>query len=90
VREGILKAVRGPGGGYVLAREQRRITAADILRAARTVHDESEKPVSGSALMVGVVGLALAKAENAFSNALSRISVEGLARSAATSRKATK
>ena len=26
-REGILKAVRGPHGGYVLAREQRRITA---------------------------------------------------------------
>jgi Rrf2 family protein len=61
VREGILKAVRGPHGGYVLAREQRRITAADILRAARTVDDESEEPVSGSALIVGVVGPALAK-----------------------------
>jgi Rrf2 family protein len=35
VQEGILKAVRGPGGGYVLAREQRRITADDVLRAAR-------------------------------------------------------
>ena len=43
VREGILKAIRGPHGGYVLAREQRRITAADILRAAGTVNDESEK-----------------------------------------------
>jgi Rrf2 family protein len=82
-REGILKAVRGPHGGYVLAREQRRITAADILRAAGTVNDESEAPVSGSALLVDVVGPALAKAENAFSNALSRISVEDLARSAA-------
>ena len=83
VREGILKTVRGPGGGYVLAREQRRITAADILRAAGTVNDESEEPVFGSALLVDVVGPALAKAENAFSNALSRISVEDLARSAA-------
>jgi len=81
-REGILKAVRGPHGGYVLAREQRRITAADILRAAGTVNDESEEPVFGSALLVDVVGPALAKAENAFSNALSRISVEDLARSA--------
>src|SRR5215471_2438867 len=52
VREGILKTVRGPHGGYVLAREQRRITAADIIRAAGTVNDESEKPVSGSALIV--------------------------------------
>jgi DNA-binding IscR family transcriptional regulator len=33
VREGILKAVRGPHGGYVLAREQRRITAAPTLYA---------------------------------------------------------
>jgi len=37
VREGILKAVRGPQGGYVLSREQHRLTAHDILRAARTV-----------------------------------------------------
>ena len=75
----------------MLAREQRRITAADILRAAKTVDDESEEPVSGSALIVGVVGSALAKAENAFSDALSRITIEDLARSAAPKlRKATK
>jgi Rrf2 family protein len=83
VREGILKTVRGPGGGYVLAREQRRITAADILRAAGTVNNESEKPVSGSALVDEVVDPALAKAENAFSNTLSRITIEDLTRSAA-------
>src|SRR6516162_10827449 len=78
VREGILKGVRGPHGGYVLAREQRGITAADILRAARTADDESEEPVSGSALLVDVMGPALAKAENAFSNTLSRITIEDL------------
>ena len=83
VREGILKAVRGPGGGYVLAREQRRITADDVLRAARTVVVEREEPVSESALLVEVVGPALAKAENAFSNTLSRITIEDLTRSAA-------
>ena len=88
VREGILKAVRGPHGGYVLAREQRRITAADILRAAKTVDDENQEP--GSALIVGVVGSALAKAEKAFSDALSRITIEDLARSAPKLRKATK
>jgi len=86
VREGILKGVRGPHGGYVLAREQRGITAADILRAARTADDESEEPVSGSALLVDVVGPALAKAENAFSNTLSRITIEDLTRSAAALR----
>ena len=34
VHAGILKGVRGPRGGYELARERRRITAADIARAA--------------------------------------------------------
>src|SRR5262249_15221702 len=36
VRHGILKGTRGPRGGYELAREQRRITADEILRAAGT------------------------------------------------------
>ena len=90
-REGILKAVRGPHGGYVLAREQRRITAADILRAAGTLDDESEEPVSGSALLVQAAGSILAKAENAFLASLSRISVEDPARSTTPKlRKATK
>ena len=46
VREGILKGARGPHGGYELAREQRRITAEEILRAARTVDDGAEEPVT--------------------------------------------
>ncbi len=37
VRFGILKGIRGPRGGYELARERRRITADDILRAAGTI-----------------------------------------------------
>ena len=32
VREGILKGVRGPRGGYRLARERRRITVGEIVR----------------------------------------------------------
>ncbi|HEY7298742.1 MAG TPA: Rrf2 family transcriptional regulator [Xanthobacteraceae bacterium] len=88
VREGILKGVRGPRGGYELAREQRRITVDDILRAARTAEDGSEEPVTGSSLLSQVVAPAIAQAEHAFSNALSRINVEDLARAAAALRKA--
>ena len=36
VRHGILKGIRGPRGGYELARDQRSITAEEILRAAGT------------------------------------------------------
>ncbi len=32
VRAGILRGVRGPRGGYRLARERRRITVADVMR----------------------------------------------------------
>ena len=88
VREGILRGVRGPRGGYELAREQRRITVDDVLRAARTAEDGGEEPVSGSALLSQVVGPAIAQAEHAFSNALSRINVDDLARAAAALRKA--
>ena len=42
VRQGILRGVRGPRGGYELAREQDRITADDILRAAGTVEEVGE------------------------------------------------
>ena len=87
VREGILKGVRGPHGGYELAREQRRITAEQILRAAQTVDDGIDEPVTGSALLSHVVGPALAQAESTFSHALSRISVEDLARAAGSMRK---
>jgi len=81
VRQGILKGVRGPRGGYELAREQRRITADDILRAAGTVDDE-DVAVANSALMSEVVVPALAQAEQSFAAALGRINVEDLVRGA--------
>ena len=39
VRAKILTGVRGPRGGYRLARERRRITLGDIVRA---IHDEND------------------------------------------------
>jgi Rrf2 family transcriptional regulator, iron-sulfur cluster assembly transcription factor len=41
VRAGILKGVRGPRGGYRLAKERRRISVGDIVRAAELADDES-------------------------------------------------
>jgi Rrf2 family iron-sulfur cluster assembly transcriptional regulator len=87
VRHGILKGIRGPRGGYELAREQHRITADEILRAAGTVDDLDAKPVNGSNLLDQVVIPALSEAEQAFAAALSRINIEELARSAEGVRK---
>ena len=82
VRHGILKGIRGPRGGYELAREQRRITADDILRAAGTIDEIDAPPINGSNLLEQVVIPALSQAEQAFSAALARINIEELARSA--------
>src|SRR5215207_5438771 len=55
VRMGILKGIRGPRGGYELARERRRITADEILRAAGNIEDDGEAASSSSALLGDVV-----------------------------------
>jgi Rrf2 family protein len=87
VRHGILKGVRGPRGGYELARDQHRISADDILRAAGTVDETDDMPINGSALLVQVVAPALAEAERSFSITLGHISVEDLVHSAEGLRK---
>jgi Rrf2 family iron-sulfur cluster assembly transcriptional regulator len=82
VREGILRGIRGPRGGYELARERKRITADDILRAAGTIEDEADGGGGDSVLVSEVVRPAMVQAEKAFSAALTRITVEDLARRA--------
>jgi Rrf2 family transcriptional regulator, iron-sulfur cluster assembly transcription factor len=42
VRAGLLKGVRGPRGGYRLAREQRRISVGDVFRVVRGDDGEDE------------------------------------------------
>lgn len=83
VRHGILKGIRGPRGGYELARESAKISVDDILRAAGSVEDGEEVAVAGSDMLSKVVMPALAQAERAFALALSGISIESLARHAA-------
>ena len=81
VRQGVLKGIRGPRGGYQLAREARRITADDILRAISTA-DEEEGAATKTGVLAQVVIPALAQAEVAFSGALSHINIEDLASAA--------
>jgi Rrf2 family protein len=82
VREGILRGIRGPRGGYKIARDQHRVSADDILRAAGTTEDSVAETVPASAMLSQVVLPALAGAEKEFASALSRISLEDMARKA--------
>jgi Rrf2 family protein len=78
VRDGILKSIRGPRGGYQLARDRRQVTADDILRAAGTAEDAEVRP-KGSEVLSKVVAPALAGAQREFGQALSRIKLEDMA-----------
>lgn len=83
VRVGILKGVRGPRGGYELARERRRITAGDIARAAmQEAGDDGLGPAPHSRLVDDVIGPEVMRASHAFLLVLDGITVEELCRRA--------
>jgi Rrf2 family protein len=50
VHAGVLKGVRGPRGGYTLARERRRITVGEIVRVVEAANDELDEEITGSDL----------------------------------------
>ena len=83
VRHGILKGVRGPRGGYELARERRRITAADVVRAAMSAGgDEPGPPPPDSRLVESVIAPVIHAADEAFLAALAAVTIEDLCRRA--------
>ena len=85
VHEGIIHGIRGPRGGYQLARERKRISVADILRAAGTV-EEDDDVARGSRILDEAVLPAIADAERAFTTALARLNIEDIARRAESMR----
>jgi Rrf2 family transcriptional regulator, iron-sulfur cluster assembly transcription factor len=82
VRQGILKGVRGPRGGYELAKERRKITAGDVVRAAMTANAGDEEPEPHSRLVDTVVGPAVKKAAESFLQDLDLVTIDDLCRDA--------
>lgn len=82
VRQGILKGVRGPGGGYRLARAPGQIAAEEILRTACNISDQNDIRAAESSIVSQVLRPSLTQAEDAFSAALAHISIEDLLRTA--------
>ncbi|MGO4387534.1 Rrf2 family transcriptional regulator [Microvirga sp. 2YAF29] len=79
VRQGILKGVRGPRGGYELARERRRITAGDIVRIAMSAQeDDGTSPLPESRLAEAVVAPLVTRGTEAFLIELDKVTVEDL------------
>ena len=80
VRADILTGIRGPRGGYNLARERRRITVGEIVRVVRKM-ESSEDPLSletGSVLGDQVIRPMWADLQEDFMDRLDEISIEDL------------
>ncbi|MEK8124007.1 Rrf2 family transcriptional regulator [Methylocystis sp. IM4] len=75
VRAGILKSVRGPAGGYELARERRRLCVGEIVRVALRAEEEADQ---APALLVAILEPLIAEAEEATLARLDEITLEDL------------
>ncbi len=83
VHHGILKGVRGPRGGYTLARERRRITVGDVVRIVDQLDAEADnEPVSRAELGDKVVAPLWTETRNAILTHLDEITMEDLCRRA--------
>ncbi len=83
VRAGILKGVRGPRGGYRLARERRRVTVGQIAQVVYDL-DEDAGPAYPTASSLGqkVVQPMWAELQDGLMDRLDAITVEDLCRRA--------
>lgn len=83
VRAGILRGVRGPRGGYRLARERRRISAGEIVRVVAELEQKEEEGFNGtSEIGEKVVRPILAEIQEELMQRLDAISIEELCRAA--------
>jgi Rrf2 family protein len=84
VRAGILRGVRGPRGGYRLARERRRVSVGDVVRVVRGIEDIAQQDDLGPASELGakVIGPFWATTEEELMARLDRVTIEDLCRQA--------
>ena len=84
VAEPRLRGVRGPRGGYRLARERRRVSVGDVVRVVRGIEDlpPQEDLASSSELGRKVIGPFWASTEQELMARLDQVTIEDLCRRA--------
>lgn len=83
VRASILKGVRGPKGGYELARERRRITVGEIVRVAIASDEDGAHELQTSSRLVSeIVAPIVSEASKELISVLDQTTVEDLVRRA--------
>jgi Rrf2 family protein len=79
VRAGVLKGVRGPRGGYRLAKERRRISVGDVVRVAESLEDEESETIDPrSELGIRIVSPLIQSLQDEVMARLDAISIEDL------------
>jgi len=83
VHAGVLKGVRGPRGGYRLAKERRRITVGEIVRLVSTM-EANDEPIAAEGSPIGeqIVRPLLTNVQEEMMHRLDAITVEDLCRQA--------
>lgn len=84
VQVGILTGVRGPHGGYRLAKPASELTVGQIMQAALAWVTDPHPFLGRNPLVAKVIMPSLDSAEHAFSTALGSVTIEALARQATT------
>ena len=84
VRCGVLKGVRGPRGGYRLARERRRVTVGEVIRVLEGADENGEDPgpASTSPLGLRVIGPFWDRVSHDLMERLDKVTIEDLCREA--------
>lgn len=82
VRAGVLRGVRGPRGGYRLARERRRITVGEIVRVVGDMNGVDDEGEGGSALGRLVVRPLWRELRDDLMRKLDEVTIEDLCRRA--------
>ncbi|NOZ41926.1 MAG: Rrf2 family transcriptional regulator [Alphaproteobacteria bacterium] len=84
VRAGILKGVRGPKGGYNLARERRRICVGEIVRIVSNMDTNKNSTItlSHSALGIKVISPLIESLNNTIIEELDTITLQDLCQQA--------
>ena len=78
VRAGVLRGVRGPRGGYRLARERRRIPVAEIFHIIETLDGETAGPCSASELNEKVIAPFHDRLQGALAQAIGETTIADL------------
>jgi Rrf2 family transcriptional regulator, iron-sulfur cluster assembly transcription factor len=86
VHANILKGVRGPRGGYTLARERRRITVGEIIRVVGEVEEDNGAGESQSQLGAAVISPLWEEMQTEMMRRFDNVTIEDLCRRADASR----